>query len=370
MPVHTAALVLLLLVGGWLLEALDASWTGPALARPDDGAGAAVPPALDHHTAGPGHLPARSEVDPGSFERPGPTAPLTGVEIDGERAAELADRPAVTVKIPNNELAHPHTGLEEADIVYEQETEGGTTRFAAVFHSTLPEVVGNIRSARPVDIDLVAPLRGVFVYAGARGEVLDMIEAARITSVGAGGPGYFTRDHRNAPHHLYSRLPEAVAEREAEPPPPLPWRFDEEPPAGGRTLEEPLRILMSPIAATTWDYDEQAGVFRRLQNDRPHEVTGPGRIGASNVVVLDLPVHGRDSKGAPAYDLVGTGEALLLRDGRMYDIEWAKDGADDHLALGDGEHEARLRPGSTWIQLTYGGTVDELRERVRDPAAG
>jgi hypothetical protein len=359
--VRTLALLVVLAAVAAVLQLQGAWWSGFAFADADDelraGDEATAPPS-------PARLPAPSDIDLGSFDRPSRTAPLTGVELDDEELDELADRPAAIVKIPNNELAHPHTGLEHADVVYEQETEGGTTRFAAVFHSTHPEVVGNIRSARPVDISLVAPYDGIFVYAGARGEVLEMIEAAELTSVGAGGPGYFTQAHRNAPHHLYNRLPEAVAERDAPAPPAKPWRFSEDPPAGGHRLTEPLRVLMSSIAATSWDYDEEDGVFRRLQNDRPHEVTGPDRIGASNVVILDVPVTGRDSAGAPAYRMEDGGDALLLRDGRLYEIGWEKPDVRAHLRLVDDTDEARLRPGSTWVLLTYDRRVDELLERI------
>ena len=359
---RTLALLVVLAGGTAVLQSQGAWWSGFAFADAGDEAQEA-----DEETTAsesPVRLPPPSDIDLGPFDRPTSTAPLTGVELDDEEADELADRPAAIVKVPNNELAHPHTGLEHADVVYEQETEGGTTRFAAVFHSTHPDVVGNIRSARPVDISLVAPYEGIFVYAGARGEVLDMIEEADLTSVGAGGPGYFTQDHRNAPHHLYSRLPEAVAERDAPAPRAKPWRFSQDPPAGGQQLTEPLRVLMSSIAATTWEYDEDAGVFRRFQNDRPHEVTGPDRIGASNVLILDVPVTGRDSAGAPVYRMEDGGAALLLRDGRLYEIGWEKPDVDAHLRLVDGTDDARLRPGSTWVLLTYDGRVDELLEQV------
>jgi hypothetical protein len=290
-----------------------------------------------------------------------PAAPLTGVEIIGERLAELERQPAAVVKIPNNAEARPHTGIERADIVYEQETEGGTTRFAAVFHSDIPEVVGNIRSARFVDVDLVAPYGAVFVYAGARGEVLERIEEADLVSVGAGGPGYFITHERRPPHHLYSRLREAIAERpEATPPPRVAWNVDPEPPDGGIGIEQPVRVLMSPIAATTWEYDVEAAVFRRYQNDRPHQVTGPGRIGAANVVLLDIEVAERDSHGAPVYSLEGEGEALLLRDGHAHAIGWAKAGTAEQLELTDGVRPATLAPGPTWVMLTYDGTVDAV----------
>jgi hypothetical protein len=294
-----------------------------------------------------------------------PSAPLTGVEVSGEQLVELERQPAAVVKIPNNAEARPHTGIEQADIVYEQETEGGTTRFAAVFHSQIPEVVGNIRSARFVDVDLVAPYGAVFVYAGARGEVLEQIETAGLVSVGAGGPGYFTTTARRPPHHLYSRLREAIAERpEATPPPRAGWAFDPEPPEGGIDIEGRVRVVMSHIAATSWEYDPEVGVFRRFQNDLPHEVTGPERIGAANVVLLDIEVRERDSHNAPVYRLEGEGDALLLRDGRAYEIAWAKAGTTEQLELLDGIRSATLAPGPTWVMLTYDGTVDDVIEEL------
>ena len=353
LPVRALVLTVSLMVALPLAPVLGASGSGSSPAASTGSPPPTLVPVVEYELP-----PARP-----------PAAPLTGVEVTEEQLGELRDRPAAIVKIPNNELAHPHTGLEHADVVYEQETEGGTTRFAAVFHSRLPEVVGNIRSARPVDIPLIAPYEGVFVYAGARAEVLDLIEEAGLVSVGAGGPGYFTDPARNAPHHLYSRLDEALAERDAPGPPAKPWRFDERPPSGGRALDGRLRVLMSSIAATSWEWDESARRSRRFQNDAPHLVTGPDRIGATNVVILDVPVTGRDSAGAPAYEIDGTGDAWLLRDGRVFQVGWTKDGDEGQLDLVEGVDEALLAPGPTWVLLTYDGVLDSLADQLEPGAA-
>jgi hypothetical protein len=362
-------LALLVAVASTLGVGLDPDDSGPAQVTPTAAPGETAATARRHVTAARARATLQRRVSSALRDATAPpAAPLTGVEISGERLFELERQPAAVVKIPNNAEARPHTGIERADIVYEQETEGGTTRFAAVFHSDVPEVVGNIRSARFVDVDLVAPYGAVFVYAGARGEVLERIEAAELVSVGAGGPGYFITHERRPPHHLYSRLREAIAERpEATPPPRAAWEVDPEPPGGGIPVAEPVRVLMSPIAAATWEYDPDAGLFRRYQNDRPHQVTGPGRIGAANVVLLGVEVAERDSHGAPVYSLEGEGEALLLRDGHAHEIGWAKAGTTEQLELTDGVRPATLAPGPTWVMLTYDGTVDavlaDLEER-------
>jgi hypothetical protein len=289
------------------------------------------------------------------------TAPLTGVEVfDSDEWELLETRPAVVVKIPNDPNARPHTGIERADVVYEQETEGGVTRFAAVFQSDHPDVVGNVRSGRAVDVHLVAPYRGVMVYSGARASVQAEIDAAGLTRVTEGGPGFYRDGSRRAPHNLYSRLPEAAASRDAAPAAAAPWRFDAQPPEGGRAVTGRVSVPVSRSAIAGWDYDEDAGLFRRLQNGVPHTVTGDGAIGAANVVVLDVPVTGRDSHGAPVYVPQGSGDALLLRDGRAFDVGWSKASRDEQLDLVDGADEAMLAPGPTWVVLTYDGGLSRV----------
>ena len=65
--------------------------------------------------------------------------PLLGTIVDSADA--YPDRPALGVKIPNNSKAMPQTGLNEADIVYEEIINDRITRFAAVFHSQGSEPV-------------------------------------------------------------------------------------------------------------------------------------------------------------------------------------------------------------------------------------
>jgi hypothetical protein len=284
-------------------------------------------------------------------------APLTGVAITDEASAELADRPALLVKIPNDPDARPQTGLDRADVVYEQETEAGITRFVAVFHSEVPEVVGNVRSARLVDPAIVSPYRGIMAFSGGRDEVRSAISSAGLTTVTEGGPGFFRDSARRAPHNLYLRPQQTLQARQAPAAEPAPWTFDDEPPAGGAAVGDRVSAPVSRSATVGWEYDEEAAVFRRYQNGTYHAVTGSGAIGAANVVFLDVRVAGRDTHGAPLYDLTGEGAAALLRDGRAYDVRWAKAGRDEPLEFLDGADTAALKPGPTWIVLTYGGVL-------------
>ena len=65
------------------------------------------------------------------------------------------DGPVLVVKIDDTRQAHPQIGLEDADIVYIEQVEGGLTRLAAIFSSRIPSHIGPVRSARISDIELL-----------------------------------------------------------------------------------------------------------------------------------------------------------------------------------------------------------------------
>ena len=66
------------------------------------------------------------------------------------------DGPILAVKIDDTRSSHPQIGVEDADIVYIEQVEGGLTRLAAIFSSKIPQRIGPIRSARISDIELLA----------------------------------------------------------------------------------------------------------------------------------------------------------------------------------------------------------------------
>ncbi|NOG48118.1 MAG: DUF3048 domain-containing protein [Chloroflexi bacterium] len=71
------------------------------------------------------------------------------------------------VKISNfPPIVRPQTNVNMADVVYEVEAEGGVTRFAAIYRSQLPDLVGSVRSARLLDLELVPMYQALLAYSG------------------------------------------------------------------------------------------------------------------------------------------------------------------------------------------------------------
>jgi hypothetical protein len=312
----------------------------------------------------PGAVDDEPEPDPD----PG-RAPLTGLPTD----ADLAERPLLVVKIENSPAARPQAGLDEADVVYEELVEGGVTRFITLFHSRIPEVAGPVRSARPVDVELISGFgeAPALAYSGARDEVMQMLRASPLVLITEGEAGFFRSSERRAPHNLYVRTADTLAgavERGATPPSAeMSWRFTDEVPDGAETCPEDasdcidpggaIAVAMSTTFRTDFTYDEGAGLYRREQNGAPAEVIGDGRIGAANVVVLAMEhyVGGCcDTAGNPYAETraTGGGRAVILRDGRWYEARWSK--ADDRSPLrllGGDDEPFPLKPGPTWVLL-------------------
>ena len=87
---------------------------------------------------------------------PAPACPLTGVPAPNVRS--VPQRPAMAVKIDNYPAGRPQSGLDKADIIFEEPVEGGITRFAAVFQCQDAALIGPVRSARNIDIGILGQL--------------------------------------------------------------------------------------------------------------------------------------------------------------------------------------------------------------------
>lgn len=121
---------------------------------------------------------------PSPTPSPTPTAdlrprwPLTGALIEDP---QTPTRAAVAVKVPDNKNEHPQVGLNEADIVFVQldgypDRKGyDGTRLMPVFHSRMAEAAAPVRSIRPVDAPLLAPMTAVIGSSGGAPWVMDYL---------------------------------------------------------------------------------------------------------------------------------------------------------------------------------------------------
>src|SRR5664280_3756903 len=103
------------------------------------------------------------------------TCPLTGAPAP---RGTVPARPALAVKIGNYPDDLPSSGLNQADVVFEEPVEGAITRIVAVFQCQGASLVGDLRSARQPDAGILSQLSNpLFVHAGGINPVIALLAA-------------------------------------------------------------------------------------------------------------------------------------------------------------------------------------------------
>ncbi len=85
-----------------------------------------------------------------------------------------------------------------------------------MFSARVPPVIGPVRSAREDDLELLRQFgRPAFAYSGAQPQLLPVVQRARIIDLYDGRVRGYFRDHsRVAPHNLYARSSQLLAQQQ------------------------------------------------------------------------------------------------------------------------------------------------------------
>lgn len=297
---------------------------------------------------------------------PPPVQPLTGLPHAGDPA--VLARPALVVKINNidsgsGETARPQAGLNEADVVFEERTEGGISRFAAVYHSTDADPVLPVRSCRLTDIEICSMLnRPLFGNSGGNASVMAAVRAANLVEVGNtnyGEPYYYRLPDRPRPHNLATSTPAlySLAEPGMQPPPALfTYRAEGTPPAGGVPVAGVHVEYGGGTAQSPVDHrwDPALGGWARFQNGTPHVDIAGVQVAPPNLIVQFIPYDG--TRGV----LTGSGDAWVFTGDQLVVGTWHRSDPAQPTQFVDGAGAPiALLPGRTWVLLPPpgGGTL-------------
>jgi hypothetical protein len=282
--------------------------------------------------------------------------PFTGLDVPRG--------PVLAVKVDNTAGARPQEGVAAADLVYVEEVEGGLTRLAAVFSSRLPAQVGPVRSARSSDVAILGNRGPVaLAFSGANAGVLAQVDASPLQPIGP-GDGYRRDPDRRAPYDLMVD-PAAVLTRDPDPTPPqdIGVVFGEAPPGGAAAARA---AYAWPAATIAFDWDTGSG--RWVQNMDGEVTTGTGAPPHEAATVVFQAVTVRpsgyvDASGAPSPEVVpvGTGEAVVLRDGRSWRATWTRpDAASPTRFRTETGGVLPFAPGPVWVVLIAAGRAPSV----------
>lgn len=274
-----------------------------------------------------------------------------------ESESRRTQAPVLAVKIDNVRAARPHTGLNEADIVYVEQVEAGLSRLMAVYATKLPQAVGPVRSARESDLELLGQFdRPTLAFSGAQSRLLPLIDRAPLTAQppGKASDAYFRSPDRKSPHNLYLR----------------PGRLMSSPPGGGALTTgfrygaapeggkpETSRTVRFPAARYTFTWSASADYWRVSMDDQAAVTTEGQPVAAGTIVVQYVKVRRstfHDSRGnyTPYTETVGSGTASVLRDGLAYDeVRWQRPTAADGTTFTTRDGRPMNFHGRVWVVL-------------------
>jgi len=346
---QTRALALLTVAVAAALGACGGSTPGPAVSVPS----VTVAPTVD-----PAKQTAPTPVVPARW-------PLTGVA-----APDVVVRPALAVKIENPPEVRPQTGLDQADMIWEEVVEGGITRFVVVFHSQVPAEVGPIRSVRPMDPAIISPLHGLIAFSGGQPKFVDALKAAAVQTLSqdAGASGFARSNVRAAPHNVFG-TPTTFwnqADDGHKASPPEQFHFartaDQATAVVSGTPATTVTLQLSGMSHPGWSWNAADSTWLRSESGAPATAASGARLAVANVIALSVTLVDSgtvDPAGNPVPEtkLVGSGAALVATGGKSIAATWTKTATDAPLTLATADGtDIKLAAGKTWVELVPNGS--------------
>jgi len=288
-----------------------------------------------------------------------PICPLTGE--DPPKGIDPA-RPAVALKIENSPDSRPQTGLDQADIVYEEIVEGGVTRFMAIYHCHDAAEGGPVRSARFDDPKIAKPFTRILAFSGANDIVIEELRKQKLIALdenNASGPLFRVPPGSTDVHSVFGNTGQlrklGMKEGKTDPDPPEGSFFEfGDIPDGGAKVKS-VALNFNPSNEITWQWKGDKWV--RFEAGVPFDSSNGDQIGTPNLLIQEVEVNNStsitDVAGNPSPDinLNGKGRAFLLRDGRLVRGTWKADKNGVPSFETNGGDPFTFEVGSTWIEL-------------------
>lgn len=334
---------------------------------------------------------AASSAPAEASSAPAPTVyrnPLTGEVTEKDLTAYCP----IAVMLNTAHAALPQSGNSKADMYYEVPEEGGITRIMA-FYQDVTDVgwIGPIRSTRPYFVRLAVGQDALLTHCGGSRKAYTIIQKymkkADFNDIDALNHGtncgwsWFQRSEERLEagyaleHTLYihsDKLQDFLKEKKDtirrkhkgdSHEPSLLFTEDGTPEDGSFAKE--IKVTMSSVKNTGFQYDDEKGVYKVSEFDEPYmDERADKQVTVENVLLLqtDISVNEASSLGHLTVILTGKGPGYYASGGKFIPITWEKKDVESqqHFFKEDGT-ELQVGVGKTYICI-----VDKSRDIAID----
>jgi hypothetical protein len=310
----------------------------------------------------PSPLPSTTPIDPN-------VADLTGVTTDPARAHRMT----LAVLLDDNRAARPQSGFNGASMVYQAPADGGETRYMFLYQEGDSAQIGPVRSARIYFVHWASETRAAIAhYGGDRRSrsYLRVFDGDRLTNLDAldgSGKAFHRISSRAAPHNGYTSTPalRAMALKHGAPAtvPADMYRHTFVPlgTLASRAATERIRIPYR-TGLIEYRFDRASDLYRRFVGGAAQvDPADHKAVTTRNVVIMFMAYH-TDTKiepghSRPVVDSIGSGRAVVIREGHRIEATWSKAYQVAPTRLLDAAgNEIPLVVGRTFFQIVPLGT--------------
>jgi hypothetical protein len=299
----------------------------------------------------------RPKAKPKPKPKPPAVNPLTG-------HGAVPAGPVVAVKIDDTASGRPQRGVDQADIVYVEQAEGGLTRLVAVFGTHKPEVEA-VRSVRTSDPELLAQYGPItLVASGGGGDSLPTLDRSTLHAVinDRGGPGFGRDESRPVPYNLTSNLAQVSSAAHSSRAASIGVTWQSKP--AGLSATPKATHVNTVVGGTPVNFQWNSRLNRYVRSiDGTLQSAADGApIATPNVIVqfCNVTVHPGDVDvtGNPSQytHSVGRGRVAVYRNGHRLDGTWTRLAGKSGTTLRDKHGKPiPLAPGGAWVVLVATG---------------
>jgi hypothetical protein len=328
--------------------------------------------------------------------------PLNGKMFTAAEKEAWEKRRPLAVMIENTPDARPQSGMGSADIVFEAVAEGGVTRFMGMFYcgvQAYDTTLAPIRSARTYYVMLASGFNlPMYVHVGGANIPGPTDALGQIGEYGWNGQndmnqfsiGYptFVRDYNRVPgkeiateHTMVTtteKLWQVATKRGWTNLSPsrkvgrttvggddwkdgyTGWTFGDGKPAASPTASTISYEFWTGFQdyAVEWNYDAQTNTYKRKHGGEAHtDLNNNQPVAASDVVVMFTAEKGPlNEKKHMMYEVVGTGDALIFKDGQVINATWSKKDREAELQFSEKGKPVEFTRGMVWVSILAKGS--------------
>jgi len=295
--------------------------------------------------------------------------------LDGTLVSpDLANRHTLGIIVENHPDARPQVGLDKASIVYEAISEGGITRFLAMYGPNNADKVGPVRSARTYFVDWVSEYNAFFAHCGGNLDALDKVKSDNILDLDqfAVGDAAYWREPKPgiaSEHTLFTSTDKLynVAKEKNWPQAAdfQAYKFIKEQ-TKGTTAGKVTIDFSSASYKVDWSFDSATGNYLRNMAGAAHKDATSGEQLTAKTIIIQS-VERREAttsigENGWAMTAIGTGKAIVISNGTKTDATWKKDARTSRTLFYDAQNkEIQYLPGKFWIEITPPDVFDKVK---------